>query len=278
MVYNSRMLIPRHTVVIRVTHWINFGCLAILFMSGLGIFNGWPALYWGQRTDFAHPVVAMYALPDGAGGKVGVTQIGGHKFTTTGWFGLSAGSHGQPVVRGFPSWATIPGPLALALARHWHFFFAWILVINGTIYAAFSLLRGHLWRDLVPTRSQWRHIGGSIWNHLRLRFPKGEAARHYNVLQKISYIVVMFGMLPLMVLSGLTMSPWMNAAWPWLLDLFGGRQTARTIHFATAFTLLLFFLVHVLMVLLSGPWNEMRSMVTGRYRITGGKGARNDAK
>lgn len=271
------MLIRRHTVLVRITHWINFLCLAILLGSGLGIFNGWPALYWGQATVFTRPLLAMYALPDGAGGDTGITQIGERKFTTTGWFGVSNDAAGQPVVRGFPSWATIPGPLSLALARRWHFFFAWILVINGAVYAAFALASGHLRRDLVPSLRQLRGIGGSILDHLRLRFPKGEAARHYNVLQKISYLVVMFGMLPLMVATGLTMSPWMDAAWPWLLDIFGGRQSARTIHFVTAFALLLFFVMHVAMVLLAGPWNELRSMVTGRYRIPTAKGRDDDA-
>ncbi|MGH8155809.1 MAG: cytochrome b/b6 domain-containing protein [Rhodanobacteraceae bacterium] len=265
------MLIRRHTALVRITHWINFLCLAVLLGSGLGIFNGWPALYWGQATVFTRPLLAMYALPDGAGGETGITQIGQRKFTTTGWFGLSSGADGQPVVRGFPAWATIPGPLSLALARSWHFFFAWIFVINGAVYAAFALASRHLWRDLVPSLRQLRGIGGSIRDHLRLRFPKGEAARHYNVVQKISYLVVMFGMLPLMVATGLTMSPWMDAAWPWLLDVFGGRQSARTIHFVTAIALLLFFLVHVAMVLLAGPWNELRSMVTGRYRIADAK-------
>ncbi len=254
-------------MVVRVTHWINFGCAVILLMSGLAIFNGWPALYWGKRTHFADPLLAMYAAEGTLGQQIGITDVLGHRFDTTGWLGVSPGASGSPVVRGFPFWATIPGPLWLAMARRWHFFFAWIFVANGLIYAAWAVLSRHLWRDLVPSRRQVRHIVRSIWNHVRLRFPTGDEGREYNVLQKFAYLIVAFGMGPLMVATGLTMSPWMDAAWPWLLDVFGGRQSARTIHFLTAFAFVGFFLVHILMVLLSGPWNNLRSMITGRYRI-----------
>lgn len=262
-----RRTILRHGVFVRIAHWINLACLAILLMSGLAIFNGWPALYWGIRTRFDHPLLAIYATTNGSGRDIGVTDILGHKFVTTGWLGLSPGVGGEPTERGFPSWATIPGPLWLAMARHWHFFFAWLFVANGIAYAVFALFSGHLRRDLMPTRRELRHIGRSILDHALLRFPKGEAARRYNVLQKLTYLIVVFGLGPLIVATGLTMSPWMDAAFPLLLDIFGGRQSARTIHFVTAFAFVGFFIVHVLMVLLSGPLNSMRSMITGRYRI-----------
>lgn len=247
--------------------------MVIMLMSGLAIFNGWPALYWGIRTHFDHPLLALYAIPASNGQEQGITDILGRKFVTTGWLGLSRGANGEQVVRGFPAWATIPGPLWLAMARRWHFFFAWVFVVNGTIYAAYALFSRHLWRDLVPSRRQLRHLGGSVRDHLLLRFPKGEDARQYNVLQKLSYLVVAFVMGPLMIATGLTMSPWMDAAWPQLLDLFGGRQSARTIHFVTAFLFIGFVLVHMLMVLLSGPLNGMRSMITGWYRIEQPPGA-----
>lgn len=236
-------------------------------MSGLAIFNGWPALYWGIRTHFAHPLLAFYTERNAAGQAVGMTWLFGHQFVTTGWFGLSAGADGQMVVRGFPAWATLPGPLNLALARHWHFFFAWIFVINGVIYAVYTFASRHFWRDLAPSWQELGGIGRSVLDHARLRFPKGNTARHYNVLQKLSYIIVIFGMGPLMVATGLAMSPWLDAAYPWLTAIFGGRQSARTIHFVIAFALLAFILIHVAMVLASGPLNNVRSMVTGRYRI-----------
>ncbi|MGH7084230.1 MAG: cytochrome b/b6 domain-containing protein [Acetobacteraceae bacterium] len=271
-------LIRRHSVPVRVMHWINVVCLVILVMSGLGIFNGWPALYWGIRTRFDHPLLALYAIQDAAGHWVGMTYLFGHTFVTTGWLGLSAGAHGQPVIRGFPSWATIPGPLLLALSRRWHFFFAWIFVLNGLAYALYTLLSGHLRRDLMPTCQQARHIGRALLDHLRLRFPKGEEARHYNVLQKFSYLVIVFGLGPLMLATGLTMSPWIDAAYPQLLDIFGGRQSARTIHFLGALALVAFVIVHIAMVVLSGPWNNMRAMITGRYRIADKNGGHSDER
>jgi len=267
-----RSAIRRHALVVRVTHWVNLFCMTILLMSGLQIFNAHPALYWGARSEWRHPVLALWARRNETGQPVGLTTILGHTFETTGVLGLSAGPGGTPTVRGFPAWATIPGEQWLAMGRRWHFFFGWIFVANGLLYVGYSLLSRHLWRDLLPSWEQVRHIGRSAWDHARLRFPRGEEARRYNVLQKISYVVVAFGMGPLIVATGLTMSPWMDAAYPQLLDLFGGRQSARTIHFVTAFAFLAFVLIHVLMVLLSGVWNNMRSMITGRYLIetTGG--------
>jgi thiosulfate reductase cytochrome b subunit len=128
---------------------------------------------------------------------------------------------------------------------------------------------GHLNKDLHVRRSEWspRHIWHDIKQHARLRFPKGEAAARYNILQKLSYIGVIFVLLPLMIATGLTMSPGINAGAPWLLDLFGGRQSARSIHFIVAWTLVAFFFVHIAMVLLAGPVNEIRSMVSGWFRL-----------
>ena len=167
----------------------------------------------------------------------------------------------------FPGWATIPSYQDLASGRLWHFFFAWLLVINGALYLSVTIFSRHLVRDLVPTRAELAHIGHSITEHLRLRFPKGEEAKRYNVLQQLAYLIVIFVLLPLVVITGLCMSPRMDANLPWLPELFGGRQSARTMHFLAAAGLFLFFLVHVVLVVLSGFWNNMRSMITGRYAI-----------
>jgi thiosulfate reductase cytochrome b subunit len=173
------------------------------------------------------------------------------------------------VSRGFPTWLTIPSVRFLALGRRWHFFFAWVFAINLALYLASALVGGHLKRDLAPTLGQLRpgHVLHEVWDHMRLRFPKGEEARRYNVLQKGAYLGVVLLLLPVMILSGMTMSPSLDANFPWLLDLFGGRQSARSIHFITASLLVLFFLVHMVMVVLSGTWNNVRSMITGRYAI-----------
>ena len=256
----------RHSVVVRVTHWVNVVCMTLLLMSGLQIFNAHPALYVGQKSDFADPVLAIGQARSSTGEPLGVTQIFNATFDTTGVLGRSRVEGGRLAARGFPAWITIPSYQDLATGRRWHFFFAWLFVINGIVYVAYSIAGGH-WRQIVPTGAQLRHIGASIREHLSLRFPKGEEAKSYNVLQKLAYFGVIVVPLPVLILAGLTMSPGMDAAFPWLLDLFGGRQTARTIHFVAAALILLFVLVHIFMVLISGVWNNLRSMVTGRYRI-----------
>jgi thiosulfate reductase cytochrome b subunit len=118
-----------------------------------------------------------------------------------------------------------------------------------------------------PRKLKPGHLLQDIKAHATLKLPKGEAARDYNTLQKLAYLGVLGLLLPVMILAGLAMSPAMDAAWPWLLDLFGGRQSARSIHFIAASLLVLFVLVHLAMVVLAGPFNEIRSMITGRYRL-----------
>ena len=261
---DRRHWIYRHRLPVRITHWVNVLCLTILLMSGLQIFNAHPALYWGNHSDFGDGFVEMKAA-DGDDTK-GITQIAGHTFDTTGFLGVSRGANGEPEERGFPRWLTIPSDAGLAVGRRCHFFFAWLLVINGLAYLLYGALSRHFSRDLAPTQHDWRHFGRTIIDHALLRFPKGEEAKHYNVLQKLAYLAVIFVLLPVLILAGLTMSPGLDAAFP-LASLFGGRQTARTLHFLAAFGLVLFVFVHVLMVILSGPWNNLRSMVSGRYDI-----------
>ncbi|HWG03783.1 MAG TPA: cytochrome b/b6 domain-containing protein, partial [Beijerinckiaceae bacterium] len=166
-----------------------------------------------------------------------------------------------------PSWITVPSEQDLATGRRWHFFFAWIFVLNGLIYLVSGFIAGHFRRDLVPAPSGLAHIGRSLVDHLRLRFPRGEEARHYNVLQQITYLVVVFLLLPGMVIAGLTLSPGLDSLFHPLLELFGGRQTARSIHFLFATFIVLFTIIHVVMVLVSGVFNNLRSMITGRYDI-----------
>jgi thiosulfate reductase cytochrome b subunit len=268
---SRRVLVKRHSIAVRVTHWFNVLCLAVLLASGLQIFNAHPALYWGDISTFDDPWLMTGARQEADGSLRGVTRISGHEFTTTGFLGVSTGITGAPAVRGFPQWLTLPSYQDLATGRRWHFFFAWFFVLNGAAYLLYTLLSGHAWRDLIPTRHQLATLGRSIWDHMRLRFPEGEEARVYNGLQKLTYLPVVFILLPLMVLTGLAMSPGFNAVLPEIVTVFGGRQSARTIHFIVAFLLVVFVFVHVLMVVLSGLWNNMRSMVTGRYAIDTGK-------
>jgi len=264
--------IYRHALVVRVTHWINLVCMTFLLMSGLQIFNAHPALYWGARSSFASPILAMTARQSAAGQPIGVTTVFGHPFDTTGVLGFSFGAGGESGERGFPAWATLPSSQWLAMGRRLHFLFAWIFVLNGAVYAAYALLSGHFRRGLLPSRRELGQIGPSLWDHLRLRFPKGEEARRYNVVQKLAYLIVLCVLVPLLILAGLTLSPRLDAGFPVLLSLFDGRQSARTIHFICAFALLGFVLIHLVMVVVSGLWNNLRSMITGSYDIGGAGG------
>ncbi len=269
----GREVIYRHTLVVRVTHWVNVLVISLLLMSGLQIFNAYPRLHWGlYGADADHAWLEMTALNPNADRPTGVLKVGGHTIVTTGVLGVSAGGSGPYTQRGFPTWATLPGDRDLATGRRWHFFLAWLFVINGLIYLLFGLFNRHFRRDLAPTGEQLkpRNVLRDIVDHIRLKHPVGEEAKRYNVLQKLTYLAVIFVILPLMVLTGLTMSPGVDAAAPWLLNLFGGRPSARSIHFITADLIVLFVIVHVVEVFLAGVFNELRSMITGRYAIRTG--------
>src|SRR4051795_3508619 len=180
----------RHRLPVRVMHWINVVCLTVLLMSGLNIFNAHPALYWGRESTFAQPWISFGAR-NTPSGPVGYTRIAGHEFDTTGVLGLSTSPNsGAAMARAFPWWATIPGGQWLAMARHWHFFFAWIFVINGIAYLLYTIFSRHLKRDLVPTRDELRNIGRSIVAHVKFKPPPGAAATRYNVLQSLTYLIV----------------------------------------------------------------------------------------
>ncbi len=258
-------------------HWVNVIAVVALLGSGLQIFNAHPALYWGKSSyTGAGPLMQIDARREsgsrdaGGGGEarlVGVTRIGSREWRTTGVLGVSADAAGRPEARAFPAWATIPGSRWLAMGRRWHFFFAWLFVVNGLCYTLYSLGARHLSRDLVPQRGDWRRIGHTLRQHVLLGRETGEAARSYNLLQKLAYLLVMFALLPFLVLMGLAMSPWFDTVWPGWVDLFGGRQAARTLHFLAATGLVLFVVVHLFQVVVTGPINNLRSMITGNYRV-----------
>ena len=222
-------LYARHALPVRVMHWINVAAILVLVMSGLQIFNAHPALYWGESSY------------------------------------TGAGPIWEP--GRFPGWITLPGSQWLSMGRRWHFFFAWVFVVNGAAYVAYAIASRHLARDLWPARGEWRTIGRSIVDHLHFRHPSGLEATRYNVLQKLAYVVVVFAVLPLLVLMGLGLSPTFDALVPGWIELFGGRQSARTLHFAAGAVVLAFVAVHVFEVFVTGAWNNLRSMVTGRYRV-----------
>ncbi|WP_114240597.1 cytochrome b/b6 domain-containing protein [Dyella sp. C9] len=266
-VAESRRLVYRHPLPIRVMHWINVVALTLMLFSGLQIFNAHPSLYWGNRSDAGTELLTLGARQDATGKLVGITRVGRHEFTTTGVLGVSNGSDGSPQVRGFPSWLTVPGPQWLSMGRRWHFFFAWVFVLNGLCYVGYALATRHLQRDLWPTGSDWRGIGRSIIEHLRFKHPHGDEALRYNILQRLAYLVVIFVFGVGIVLMGLAMSPRMDAVLSPMVEAVGGRQSARTIHFIIAWAFVAFVLIHVFEVLISGVFNQLRGMITGYYAI-----------
>lgn len=258
-------LVYRQDVVTRTTHWVWAVAMFFLLLTGLQIFNARPNLYIGHESGFAYQnsILDIYALRQDSG-PVGQTKIFGQVFDTTGVLGVSWNGD-NPTFVAFPGWATIPSNRDLATGRVVHFFFAWVLVGALFMWLVNAVSSGHFWRDILIKPRDLRDLPRDIWDHLRLRFTHG---RSYSPLQKLAYFGVFCVAFPLIILTGLAMSPGMNAAWPWLVDIFGGRQTARTIHFLTMLAFVLFFIVHIAMVVLAGPFNELRSMITGYYRTS----------
>ncbi|MCA1957684.1 MAG: cytochrome b/b6 domain-containing protein [Nitrospira sp.] len=252
----------RHRLPVLISHWLNVPILVILIMSGLQIFNAHPALYWGDRSDRERALLAIRSLHTETGEVKGVTTVLGVELDTTGVLGYSDGSR-----RAFPAWATIPSAKWLAMGRQWHLLFAWLFVINGVLFFCYALFSRHVTRDLVPTGRDLRAVGRTIGDHLRLRHPGGDDAKRYNVLQQLAYLVVLFGMAPVIVLTGLAMSPTIDAALPWLPTVFGGRQGARTIHFLACFSFVGFIVIHVIEVIFTGLINNLRSMITGWFVV-----------
>jgi Ni/Fe-hydrogenase b-type cytochrome subunit len=221
-------LIKRQKLSTRITHWVWAICMFFLLLTGLQIFNAHPALYIGDQSGFAFDNAILE-------------------------------------LEGFPSWATIPSTQDLATGRVIHFFFAWIFVATLVVWLVASLRNRHLRKDLLPNAKDAKNFTADVRDHLKLNLVH---AVRYSPLQKLAYVGVLFVLFPLIILTGLCMSPGMNAVLPWLPDLFGGRQTARTIHFITMALLVGFFVVHMAMIVLAGPLNEIRSIITGRYRLT----------
>jgi Ni/Fe-hydrogenase b-type cytochrome subunit len=226
-----RRVIYRHRIATRIWHWINVVAVFIMIGSGLTILNAHPHLYWGEYG----------ANPD-------------HPWLNT-WR--------------WPGWLTIPAHYNLAIARRWHLLFALVLAFGLLGYMIASLVNRHFQRDLRVRLRELRpaHLWFDVKQHLAFRFHDAANPGAYNIFQKLSYVLVIFVLIPLMILTGLTMSPGMDAAWPWLLDVFGGRQSARSIHFIAAAGLVGFIVIHLALVILAGPLNEVRSMITGRWTV-----------
>lgn len=215
----------RHALSTRLWHWLNLLCVVVLFMSGLTISNAHRRLYWGD-------------------------------------WGFEA-SQAWLMVPRFPDWMTIPGYYSLAVARDWHILMAWPFALGLLFMWIAMMINRHFKRDIVTKPREWRP--SAIWRdvveHLKLNFDHHEGK--YNFLQKLAYGLVLGVFLPMMIFTGISISPGMEPTFGWLVDLLGGRQSARSLHFIFAFAIAGFFIVHVLLVILSGPIRQMRDMITG---------------
>ncbi|MDG6079641.1 hypothetical protein E3U23_10585 [Erythrobacter litoralis] len=216
----------RHALSTRLWHWTNLVCVVVMFMSGLTISNAHPRLYWGE-------------------------------------WGFAPGQAWLMVPR-FPDWMTVPGYYSLAVARDWHILMAWPFALALLFIWIAMLANGHFFRDILTRRTEWapHNIAKDVKAHLRLDFDHGSGK--YNFLQKLTYAIVFGILLPGMVFTGISISPGMEPSFGWVVDLFGGRQSARSFHFIFAFSILGFLILHVTLVMLAGPFKLLRGMITGR--------------
>jgi thiosulfate reductase cytochrome b subunit len=254
----------RHGIAERITHWTWALALLVLVMSGLQIFNAAPYLDASDKSNPQRRVLA-FSGDERNGHPIGTTTIFGHQFTTTHLLGFTDDGMGSESPRAFPAWLTLPGPQDLADGRVWHLFFAWVLLLAFIVYLITAGLRGTL-RELIVRPSDLPKLWPMQAYYLRLRRdppPHGT----YNPLQKVTYTVVLFVMFPLFIVTGLALSPGIDAAVPWLTTILGGRQFARTWHFTLMVLMIGYFGTHMFFVITTGFWNNMRSMITGWYTL-----------
>lgn len=257
----------RHSMTARLTHWLWTLAMLVLLMSGLQIFNAAPYLDASDKSNPARRVLAIGAEQPGgnAGPAVGTVRVFGHRFTTTGVLGYTDDGAGAKTERAFPGWATLPGEQDLADGRRWHLAFGWLLTFSIVTYIIAGAVRKDL-RELVLRPSDLPKLLPMQLYYLRLR-PEPPPHGTYNPLQKAAYTVVLFGFIPLIVLSGLALSPGIDAIAGPITTVLGGRQFARLWHFTLMSLLILYFLTHMVLVFGTGAWNNMRSMITGWYTL-----------
>jgi thiosulfate reductase cytochrome b subunit len=225
---------PRHSALVRVTHWIVTLCFLALLVTGAEIVVSHPRFYWGETgNDLSTP---LFQLPIPSSRSLVPT---GYKYVLPDQNGWS---------------------------RYLHFQTAWLLVFTALLYGISGLLTGHFRKDLLPGRADlsWRAISAAITGHLRFERPSQAEAWSYNLLQRFTYLFVIFVLFPFVIWTGLAMSPAFVSAFPASVNLLGGQQSARTLHFFVSLALVLFLLVHVVMVWVAGFTSRMRAMITGR--------------
>jgi thiosulfate reductase cytochrome b subunit len=255
----------RHSIAARVTHWFWTLAMLVLVMSGLQIFNAAPYLDASDKSNPARRVLAFDSHQGPDGKPVGTTTVLGHTFTTTHVLGYTDDGQGGEAARGFPGALTLPAVQDLADGRVWHLFFGWVLSISVVTYLIVAAIRGDL-NELILRKSDLPKILPMQLYYFRLRKeppPHGK----YNPLQKAAYTAVLFGFIPLIIVTGLALSPGVDAISGPLIWILGGRQFARTWHFVLMAILIGYFCVHMVLVFSTGPWNNIKSMITGWYRL-----------
>jgi thiosulfate reductase cytochrome b subunit len=272
----------RHPWPVRLWHWANAGAVLALLLTGLLIFDIHPHLYWGEAGQEGEgaflsftraPADNRTVAPEGAPADSAGSTAPPRTQWTLGRHHWGTGKMGSILEDGFGgSYLLVASPPAdwqFGATRGWHFAFAWFLGFSLPAYAIYLLVSRRLTRTLLPSREELRprSLAQELWKHLRFHRARGAEARHYNSLQKMTYLAVIFVLIPAMVLSGIAMSNTASAVWPHLSLLFGGHQSARSVHFITAMLLLVFVLVHVFQVFVAGFANQMRGMITGRFVI-----------
>jgi thiosulfate reductase cytochrome b subunit len=257
--------IYRHSIAARVTHWFWTLAMFVLVMSGLQIFNAAPYLDASDKSNPAKRVLAFDAHQGPDGKQVGTTTVLGATFTTTHVLGYTDDGQGGETARAFPGAVTLPAVQDLADGRVWHLFFGWVLTISIVTYLIAAFVRKDL-RELILRPSDLPKLLPMQLYYFRLRKeppPHGK----YNPLQKAAYTAVLFGFIPLIVLTGLALSPGIDAMTGPLIWILGGRQFARTWHFTLMSILIAYFVIHMVLVFSTGPWNNIKSMITGWYRL-----------
>src|SRR5579863_4174659 len=224
---------PRHSAVVRVTHWITTLAFLALLVSGVEILISHPRFYWGEAGNSGTP--PLFRIPIPASRSSVPTGYGYVLPDQNGW------------------------------SRYLHFQSAWVVVLTGLLYVIFSFFSGHLRKNLLPNGADlsWRNFSTTIANHLRFKPPGEDEAWSYNLLQRLTYLCVIFVLFPLIIWTGLAMSPAIASVFPSAVSLLGGQQSARTIHFFVSVFLLLFLLIHIVMIFLAGFRRRMRAMITG---------------
>jgi thiosulfate reductase cytochrome b subunit len=257
-------VVYRHSVITRITHWVGALAFIILVMSGLQIFNAAPHLEAADKSDPARRVLEI-GSDEQAGKPVGYLDILGVKIPTTHVLGYTSDGMGGEGPRAFPAWVTLPGYQSLADGRNWHLFFGWFLMGSGLVYIIGSVARKDIGAMILRPSDLPKLLPMQLY-YLRLRKDPPPYGK-YNPLQKLAYTVVIFVFSPLIVLSGLALSPGVDSWMPWITWILGGRQFARLWHFILTMALTGFLVTHLILVFSTGFLNNMRSMITGWYRL-----------